>query len=116
MSQVLEREGKCRRVALAAMASNRVIGREGKLPWHLPEDLKFFKQTTMGHPILFGKTTFEGLGRVLPKRRNLVLSRSMEPVEGVEVLRSLEQVLALEEPLLFCLWGGGGISSTFPAL
>jgi len=57
--------------AIVAMASNRVIGKDGKLPWHLPEDLKFFKQTTLGHPILMGRKTFESIGRPLPGRRNI---------------------------------------------
>ena len=63
--------------AIVAMASNRVIGKDGKLPWHLPEDLKFFKQTTLGHPILMGRKTFESIGRPLPGRRNIVLSSTM---------------------------------------
>ena len=57
-------------IAVAAMASNRVIGKGGKLPWHLPEDLRFFKQTTLGHPVLMGRKTFESivarLGKPLP--------------------------------------------------
>src|SRR5438094_512941 len=61
---------KLKLVAIAAMASNRVIGRGGKLPWHLPGDLKFFKQTTLGHPVLMGRKTFESicgrLGKPLP--------------------------------------------------
>lgn len=60
------------------MASNRVIGRDGDLPWRLPEDLKWFKKLTLGHPIVMGRKTMESLGgRPLPKRRNLVLSRSL---------------------------------------
>lgn len=64
--------------AIVAMASNRVIGRDGDLPWRLPEDLKWFKKLTLGHPIVMGRKTMESLGgRPLPKRRNLVLSRSL---------------------------------------
>ena len=55
-----------RLVAIVAMSSNRVIGRAGALPWYFPEDLKFFKRTTLGHPILMGRTTFESIGRPLP--------------------------------------------------
>ena len=76
--------------AIAAMASNRVIGRDGQLPWHLPEDLKFFKKVTSGHPIIMGRTTFDSIGRPLPKRRNIVLSSQMEERDGVEVVRSIE--------------------------
>ena len=82
--------------AIVAMASNRVIGKEGKLPWHLPEDLKFFKSTTLGHPILMGRKTFESIGRPLPGRRNIVLSSIMSEREGVEVIRHLEQLQADE--------------------
>lgn len=84
-------------IAIAAMASNRVIGRDGHLPWHLPEDLKFFKETTLGHPILMGRKTWESLGRPLPKRRNLVLSRSLDPAAaaGAEILRDPEQLESL---------------------
>ncbi len=74
------------------MASNRVIGRCGQLPWHLPEDLKFFKRVTMGHPIVMGRTTFESIGRPLPGRRNLVLSTTMARREGVEIARDVSEM------------------------
>jgi len=57
------------------MASNRVIGRGGGLPWHVPDDLKFFKSLTRGHAVVMGRKTFESIGRPLPQRRNIVLSR-----------------------------------------
>ncbi len=60
--------------AIAAMSQNRVIGVGGKIPWHLPEDFKWFKQMTMGHVILMGRKTFESLGRPLPNRKNLILT------------------------------------------
>ena len=63
--------------AVVAMAANRVIGRDGRLPWHLPGDLKWFKKLTLGHPIVMGRKTMESIGgKPLPGRRNLVLSRS----------------------------------------
>jgi dihydrofolate reductase len=62
--------------AVVAMAANRLIGRAGSLPWHLPEDLKFFKSLTLGHPVIMGRKTHESIGRPLPHRRNIVLSRS----------------------------------------
>lgn len=74
------------------MASNRVIGREGRLPWHLPEDLKFFKRTTLGHPILMGRRTFESIGRLLPGRQNIVLSQTLEPREGLTVIRDIGEL------------------------
>src|SRR3954447_21165440 len=62
--------------AIAAMSENRVIGRENKIPWHLPEDFKWFKQLTTGHFVMMGRKTFESLGRPLPNRTNIVVSRS----------------------------------------
>lgn len=81
-----------RLIAIVAMSSNRVIGREGKLPWHFPEDLKFFKRTTLGHPILMGRATFDSIGKPLPGRQNIVLSTTMAPREGVTVIRSAAEL------------------------
>ncbi|MDZ4404389.1 dihydrofolate reductase [Prosthecobacter sp.] len=81
-----------RLIAIVAMSSNRVIGREGKLPWHFPEDLKFFKRTTLGHPILMGRATFDSIGRPLPGRQNIVLSRTMQPREGITVIRDVSEL------------------------
>jgi dihydrofolate reductase len=61
--------------AIAAMSMNRVIGAGNKIPWHLPEDFKWFKQTTMGHMVVMGRKTFESLGKPLPNRKNLILTR-----------------------------------------
>ena len=58
--------------AIVAMTPDRVIGRAGTLPWHLPEDLAFFKRVTSGHPVVMGRKTFESIGRPLPQRRNIV--------------------------------------------
>ena len=67
------------RIALVvAMADNAVIGRGGTLPWHLPDDLKHFKTLTMGKPLLMGRRTFESIGKALPGRTNLVLTRSLD--------------------------------------
>ena len=81
--------------AVAAMAANRVIGRDGRMPWHLPEDLKFFRNLTHGHPIVMGRKTWESLGRPLPGRRNLVLSRTLAEAPGAEIVRSVEELDAL---------------------
>jgi len=81
--------------AVVAMASNRVIGRDGKLPWHLPEDLKVFKRLTTGHPILMGRKTYESIGRPLPNRRNLVVSSNLKAIEGVEILCGMDAFEAL---------------------
>ena len=81
--------------AIAAMSANRVIGRDGALPWRLPEDMKFFREQTTGHPIVMGRKTWDSLGRPLPNRRNIVISRTMQAVEGMEVVRSEEELDAL---------------------
>ena len=81
--------------AIVAMAENRVIGQGGTIPWHLPEDFKFFKATTMGHAILMGRKTYESIGKPLPGRENIVLSRTMSETPGVTVIHSLDE---LKEP------------------
>ena len=85
---------------IVAAARNGVIGRNNALPWHLPEDLKYFKRVTMGKPILMGRKTFESIGRALPGRSNLVITRNGEwQAEGVQVGRSLEAALSLAEDI-----------------
>lgn len=74
------------------MAENRVIGRDGALPWHLPNDLKFFKKLTIEGTVLMGRKTFASIGRPLPRRRNLVLSRSGFSGEGIEVFSNMASV------------------------
>ena len=97
MALAFYREHGIRLHAIVAMASNRVIGRDGDLPWHLPEDLKLFKKRTLNHPIIMGRGTFESLPgqRPLPKRRNIVLSRTMDSQEGLDVISKLEQLVEL---------------------
>ena len=80
---------------VAAVARDLCIGRAGQLPWHLPEDLKRFKAMTTGHAILMGRKTFESVGRPLPNRRNLVISRSAAALgEGIEICGSLDEAVA----------------------
>ncbi|HQZ28946.1 MAG: dihydrofolate reductase [Verrucomicrobiales bacterium] len=80
--------------AVVAMASNRVIGKDGGLPWRLKEDLKWFKKMTVGHPILMGRKTMDSIVHPLPKRRNIVISRNLETVpEGFELAASCPQAL-----------------------
>ena len=74
--------------AIAAMSLNRVIGRGNQIPWHLPEDFKWFKRTTLGHAVLMGRKTFDSLGKPLPGRRNLVVSRG-PALAGVEMVHDL---------------------------
>lgn len=95
---------------IAAVARNRVIGNEGKLPWHIPEDLKRFKRLTTGHVVLMGRRTFESLGRPLPNRRNIVVSS--RPIEGVETYRSISEALRVVsgEEIVFVI-GGANVFS-----
>lgn len=80
--------------AVVAMASNRVIGRNGGLPWKLSADLKWFKKVTLGFPIVMGRVTMESIGRPLPGRRNLVISRSLDSApEGFELVPSCEAAM-----------------------
>lgn len=77
-------------IAVAAMALNRVIGAEGRIPWHLPEDLRWFKELTMGGTLLMGRVTFDSIGKPLPGRTTIVLSRREGlDIPGVQVLRDL---------------------------
>lgn len=78
--------------AIVAISENNAIGKDNQLPWHLPEDLKFFKRTTMGKPVLMGRKTFDSLGRPLPGRLNIVLSRGNVALpESVLLYHSLEE-------------------------
>jgi len=79
------------------MSENRVIGRGGKIPWHLPEDFKWFKKTTMGHVIVMGRKTYESIGRALPGRETVVLTRGGGVFPGARTARTLEQVGAGDE-------------------
>jgi len=79
---------------IAAMADNRVIGRDNKMPWHLPEELAYFKQVTMGKPIVMGRNTFESIGRPLPGRKNIVISRDTQlKIDGATVVNSIDAAI-----------------------
>lgn len=80
---------------VVAMARNRGIGLDGQLPWHLPEDLKRFKALTMGHALIMGRKTHESIGRPLPGRRNIVVTRSAASFAGCETAASLEAAMTL---------------------
>jgi dihydrofolate reductase len=81
--------------AIAAMSLNRGIGVGNQIPWHLPEDFKWFKQTTTGHVLVMGRKTFESIGKPLPNRETIVLSRGAFSHPGVKVIRSLDELPAL---------------------
>lgn len=104
-----------RLVAIVAMTSDRIIGRDGTLPWHLPEDLAFFKRTTSGHPIVMGRKTYESIGKPLPKRRNIVLTRDRNwAVPGVEMIHHPSDLTSLAglEGTVFII-GGAEVYSAF---
>ena len=97
---------------LAALDRNFAIGKHNALPWHLPDDLKRFKALTLGKPVLMGRKTAESLGRALPKRRNLVLTRSGRlPFEGMQAVASIEDALAVaaRDGDELCVIGGGEV-------
>jgi dihydrofolate reductase len=106
-------------VLVAALARNRVIGRDGALPWHLPDDLRHFKALTLDGVVVMGRKTFVSIGRPLPRRASLVLSRSDTPLPGCAspacaVVRGVEEALAVAAPhgRLFVI-GGGEIYALF---
>jgi dihydrofolate reductase len=78
--------------AIAAMSLNRVIGAGNRIPWHLPEDFKWFKQMTTGQVIVMGRRTFESIGKPLPNRTTIVLTRSPEPIPGVRTISDLNRL------------------------
>ena len=108
---------------IVAVAENGAIGRNNGLLWHISEDLKYFKSTTTGHPVIMGRNTYESIGRPLPGRRNIVLTRKgieVPPIKNplvtsIETVDSLEQVLALAqgEEEFFVMGGGMLYNATF---
>lgn len=95
--------------AIAAMSLNRVIGRENGIPWHLPEDFKWFKKMTTGNTIVMGRKTFESIGRPLPNRTTVVLSRSPFQHPGVRWVKDLSEVHPDQEPAEVFICGGAQI-------
>jgi len=99
-------------IALVAMADNGVIGRDNGLPWHLPDDLKRFKATTLGHSVLMGRRTFESIGKPLPGRRNLVLTRNPAwDVPGCETVTSVDAARAIAGSSKLFVIGGAEVFS-----
>src|SRR6266478_2054621 len=93
MRQSLRCMNHCK--AIAAMSLNRVIGAGNRIPWHLPDDFKWFKQMTTGHIIVMGRKTFETIGKPLPDRTTIVLTSSAEPIAGVQTISGLKQIEAI---------------------
>jgi dihydrofolate reductase len=103
---------------IAAMAKNRIIGKENQMPWHLPADFAWFKKCTMGKPVIMGRKTFESIGRALPGRRNIVISRDASlTIDGVDTVVSIDEALELvsdcQEVMII---GGGSIYQSCLAL
>ena len=95
---------------LAAVGANLVIGRDGDMPWHLPQDLAHFKATTMGHTMVMGRKTYDSIGRPLPGRRTIVITHQQSwHTAGVEVAHSLAEALALAGPTEVFVIGGGEV-------
>ena len=84
---------------IVAVSSNNVIGNKNQLPWHYPEDLKKFKKITTGHPIIMGRKTYESIGRPLPKRINIILSRKGFEAEGCYTVQSLDEAINISDKL-----------------
>ena len=96
---------------IAAMAHDRVIGKDNTMPWHLPADFAWFKQSTMGKPVIMGRKTHDSIGRLLPGRTNIIISRNINmKVEGAMVVASIDEALkaasSAEEVMVI---GGGSI-------
>jgi len=105
-------------VAIVAMADNGVIGRGNGLPWHLPDDLRRFKALTMGHAMLMGRKTWDSIGRALPGRRSLVLTRNADwRAPGAEPVASLQEAVARAgEATLFVIGGAELFSIAWPVI
>ena len=99
---------KLKLIAMVAMTSERIIGKDGGLPWHLPEDLKTFKKYTSGHPIVMGRKTWDSIGKPLPNRQNIVLTRDEAwSAEGAEVIHSPDDLknIQLTQPDVYIIGG-----------
>ncbi|WP_071394471.1 dihydrofolate reductase [Bacillus tuaregi] len=102
---------------IVAMDQNRVIGKDNQLPWHLPADLKFFKKVTMGHPIVMGRNTYESIGKPLPGRDNIIVTRNQDySQDGCTVIHSIEDLkqFADDDEEVFIIGGAELFNATFP--
>jgi len=102
---------------IAAMTKNRVIGKDNKLPWHISEDLKNFKRLTTGNTVIMGRKTFDSIGKPLPNRHNVVVSRSVSVIEGVDVCHSFEEAMEKAKSYgkdIFVIGGGSVYALALP--
>ena len=101
---------------VAAVADNGAIGKDNSLLWHISEDMKFFRELTVGGTVIMGRKTYESIGRPLPRRRNIVISRQMQPVPGIEVFPSIEEaVKAAADEKCFIIGGGEVYRQAMPS-
>ncbi|OOB79816.1 MAG: hypothetical protein BEN18_02750 [Epulopiscium sp. Nuni2H_MBin001] len=97
---------------VVALSRNNIIGDNNTLPWHIPEDLQFFKQLTTGHTIVMGRKTFDSIGRALPNRNNVVLTRNLSfNVDGVNTITDFNEVFSMPDEVFII--GGGEIYNLF---
>ena len=101
---------------IVAIAKNGIIGDKNSLLWHISEDMRFFRETTSGHPVIMGRKTYDSLGRPLPKRTNVVISRTTKHIEGCTVVGSLEEAIALfpKEEEVFIIGGAQIYNQAMP--
>ncbi len=98
------------RVIIVAMTDDRVIGDSGRMPWNISEELKLFGRLTRGHTLIMGRTTYLSIGRPLPDRQTIVVSRSLKPAAGIAVCSSLPQALKLAEGYRRTIFFAGGVA------
>lgn len=109
-----------KKTIIAAVAENMAIGKDGDIPWHIPEDLEHFKEKTSGHPVVMGRKTFESLPedfRPLPNRTNIVLTRSEMDKKGIKVAKSLEEAYSIAEEIddkVFIIGGASVYEQVLP--
>lgn len=102
---------------IVAAAENNVIGSDNKMPWHLPNDFKYFKKNTINHSVIMGRKTFESIGKPLPERRNIILTRDLNYVnEDVDVANSIQEVInyCRDEREIFIIGGAEIYKQTLP--
>ncbi len=85
---------------ILAMASNGTIGHNNRMPWHLPNDLQFFKKNTLGKPVIMGRKTYESIGKPLPERENLIISNTLSRIDGCHIFPSLTSAIAYADTIL----------------
>ncbi len=103
-------------ILIAAISRNNVLGFNGKIPWHIPEDMERLRNLTLGHPVIMGRKTYDSLpekSRPLPKRKNIVLSNTLKPQTGIYVARSLDEALGLTEEKDSYVMGGRQVYELF---